>query len=261
MIDIVKQHFDSWDGLSSFIDKNFTYFNNFRFRGQADSHWKLETSLTRELKKIENGNDKEYVFNQHLINFKQNLRGRCKMDLNSISENEILAIGQHFGLNTPLLDWTFSSYVGLFFAMQGKSTTGERCLWAINESLIVDINKSNKQLKDKIEFIKPLSNENPRLVSQQGLFLRLPLEYSLEELLQDTLSSNRGNHVYQLTFDDTLREDTLANLNNMNINHLTLFPDLIGSSLHTNYLMEIEPFLQNKRNKIWKDFLENEANK
>jgi len=38
----------------------------------------------------------------------------------------------------------------------------------------------------------------------------------------------------------------------MNINHLTLFPDITGSSLHTNYQLEIEPFLEEERMNYWK---------
>lgn len=251
MINIHTQSFDSWDKLTKFIDDNFTYFNHFSYRGHSESNWKLESTLTRIIKNLDINENKVEIAKQHLKNFKINLRGRCNLNLNDISENELFAIGQHFGLYTPLLDWTSSPYVGLYFALNSISETGERCLWAISDNLITEINKSIRSTKNKMEFVKPLTNDNPRLVSQQGLFLKLPIEKSLEELVEKTESKSEGVKIYKLIFHDNIREDSLASLNNMNINSLTLFPDLIGSSLHTNYLLEIKPHLKKRRDEIW----------
>lgn len=38
----------------------------------------------------------------------------------------------------------------------------------------------------------------------------------------------------------------------MNINNLTLFPDLIGSSHQTNYILELYPYLINKQIEVWR---------
>ena len=254
MIKIETNKFDSWNSISNFIDDNFAYFNNFRFRGHSDANWKLESTLTRAINRIKSGEEKEKILERHLSEFKKNLRGRCNLNLNEISENELYAIGQHFGLYTPFLDWTFSPYVGLFFALQGESKSGKRCLWAIAEALEYEVNNTTKERNKIISFISPLSNENPRLVSQQGLFLKLPINESLEEIVRTAETSKEGIQIYKLIFTDSLKNDFLARLNNMNINNLTLFPDLTGSSLHTNYLLEIEPHLKKKRDERWVKF-------
>lgn len=200
MVKIHEFNFRSWSELRNCIDKHFTFFNGFIFRGHADIKWKLESTLTRALNKIDAGIYKDSLIAMHLDNFKQNLRGRSQQDLNNISENELYAIGQHFGLYTPLLDWTNSPYVALFFALQGNSTSGKRCLWGIHNYLVNEINSSRKKPKETVEIIKPLSNDNPRIVSQQGLFLKLPINSALEDLFQETETTLKGGLDLQNSF-------------------------------------------------------------
>ncbi|MEP1150456.1 MAG: FRG domain-containing protein [Balneola sp.] len=249
MARIIEKELNNWDEITNLFHYTFTYFNGFIFRGHANAEWKLESTFTRATKNLSRKQSIEDIYETHLDNFKYNIRGRVKANLNMISEDEILALGQHFGLHTPLLDWTESPYVGLFFACQGVSDKGKRCIWAISNSLISDMEGIDSP--KKIKKIRSLTNENPRLVSQQGLFLKLPIDNSLEEVIKKTSSSSDGITAFKIIFDDSLTKDALASLNNMNINNLTLFPDLTGSSLFTNYQLEIEDHLVNKRNEIW----------
>jgi FRG domain len=252
---IVTKEFASWSQLKGFIDGTFAFYSNYMFRGHAEHNWKLESALTRAINRFKNKTDIEIIVQNHLIAFKSNLRGRCNFDLNEIAENELYAIGQHYGLFTPLLDLTFSPYVGLFFALQGKSKTKKRCLWAIELSLVDEINNLDPDpLSCVVELINPLTNDNQRLINQQGLFLKLPIQKSFEELVEKTNYIEDGTQLYQIIFPDKLTEDFLSRLNIMNINNLTLYPDLMGSSLHSNYLMEIQPFLETKRLEIEKEY-------
>jgi hypothetical protein len=59
--------------------------------------------------------------------------------------------------------------------------------------------------------------------------------------------------MYKIVFPDSIRNQALSALNNMNINHLSLFPDLHGSSQYSNYQLEIEPYLEQERDKSWKE--------
>jgi len=99
--------------------------------------------------------------------------------------------------------------------------------------------------------VNPLTHYNERLVNQRGLFLNVPINMELESWVKKGEDAEWVT-MYKITFPDSIRDDALSVLNNMNINHLSLFPDLNGSSLYTNYRLEAEPYLETMRKTAWK---------
>jgi hypothetical protein len=156
------------------------------------------------------------------------------------------ALGQHFGLFTPLLDWTWSPYIALYFSLFGKCTSGYRVIWALLESDVETLNTRIKNPKKRVYVINPLTNYNQRLVNQRGLFVKVPVGVDLEKWVKPA-DNFTWVTMYKISFPDKIRNDALAALDSMNINYLTLFPDITGSSLYTNYQLEIEPFLEEER--------------
>lgn len=246
IIETVAAH--HWHDLHSQIDEYFTHYEGYIFRGQADSQWRLESSLTRAIRKTyptADANQIQQLAAQHLQSFKRNIRGRCTLDLTSASDDRVWALGQHFGLYTPLLDWSRSPYVALFFSLFGPCESGKRALWAIFESDIEEFWPVGGAANG-LRVVHPFDHENQRLVSQNGLFLDVPVGSSADELVS---SSKDQEYVtmYKFEFPDNIRADMLAALNNMNINHASLFPDLIGSSMFSNFQLEIQPNLESGR--------------
>lgn len=252
MASIEKETVGDWESLISTIDDNFKHFNGYIFRGQADAEWKLESTLARALNSTTLKNkEKEQLEKTHLANYKVNLRGRSNYDLENVSDDELWALGQHFGLFTPLLDWTRSPYVALYFSLLGECSSGYRVIWALLESDIETLNAEIKSPKKRVRVITPLTNYNHRLVNQRGLFVRIPIGVDLERWVKPAENFTWVT-MYKISYPDKIRNDALAALDSMNINQLTLFPDITGSSLHTNYQLEIEPFLEEERLKSWK---------
>lgn len=242
---------DNWLELSSLIDDYFTHYNNYIFRGQADTEWKLESTLTRTTRTFyPNAADHNVVKAAHLACFKENIRGRCNLDLEAAKEEELWALGQHFGLHTPLLDWTRSPYVAVFFSLFGDCKSGSRALWAFLEEDVAGINASIQDENNKIKVIRPLTHHNQRLVSQNGLFIEAPVGKCIEEMIR-VAPEFEWVTMYKIAYPDNIRDEVLSALNNMNINHTSLFPDLIGSSFYTNFRLEIEPYLDKERSKLW----------
>src|SRR5688572_7898783 len=108
---IIKIKVDNWGDLVAKVNSAFADWPMYIFRGHAQSDWLLESTLSRALRKIKYS-DKTDLVEKHLERFKLRVRGRRGKNPRQLSENELWALGQHFGLYTPLLDWSQSPYVG-----------------------------------------------------------------------------------------------------------------------------------------------------
>lgn len=235
----------SWKYFHDFIRQEMMDYSHYVWRGQRDSTWKLRSSLDRALQFIP-ARDKIAVASRHLEKFKYASRGRRgQYAPRDLTENEWWALGQHHGLVTPLLDWTESPFVGLYFAFEksAKPSSGFRSVWAIGA-----IDEANERIMNAhseeerppiVEFIRPLQEDNPRLVSQNGLFTRAPIGVNIEKWITDNFAGDSGAPLIQLLIPNSERGDCLRTLNNMNINHVTLFPDLYGAGAYCNKALEI----------------------
>jgi hypothetical protein len=85
-----------------------------------------------------------------------------------------------------------------------------------------------------------MSDENPRLVSQGGLFTRAPIGISIEQWVERAFANLSGEVLLRIEIPNSDRLNCLRALSRMNLNHLSLFPDLSGASRSTNLKLEIE---------------------
>lgn len=166
----------------------------------------------------------------------------------SLTDDEAWALGQHHGLATPLLDWSGSPYVAMFFAFSESIPNDEsetRVILALNEERV---RKKGDELRainptsEIIEFFRPFSDENARLVNQNGLFTKSPVDVSIEEWISQHFAGCKETVLAKIYLPNANRIECLQALNRMNINHATLFPDLEGASKHTNMKLEIENY-------------------
>ncbi|QHQ17301.1 FRG domain-containing protein [Pectobacterium parmentieri] len=246
----VTHTYDTW---KQFLTDNQYFADDmgFVFRGHASSNWELETTLDRLLTRLNpKGIDLDSTYDFLLKEFVHSIRARSgvKKDLN-LNDEELWSIGQHYGLATPLLDWSRSLYVAVFFAFENSavSDSGFRSIWALNICpFVLDKIKEFNDGKDKkyhFKVIDPISDENPRLIAQTGLFTRQPLKYSLVNWVRETLP-NDSPYLIKINIPESERMSILKHLRIMNIHHGTLFPDIEGAAKYCNHTLEI---LSNKR--------------
>src|SRR3990172_6311653 len=111
-----------------FIREN-NQFKKFIFRGVSRESYGLKTSFQRRYFSALNSG------RSHLDKFKVYSRGRIDLKEQYIKDNdEWWAIGQHHGLATPLLDWTASPFVALYFAFRNERIVGIKEKKQIEES-------------------------------------------------------------------------------------------------------------------------------
>jgi hypothetical protein len=267
-----------WRYFIDFINQEMLDFETYIWRGQRCDNWLLESTLDRLIKKAKIAKAKRPDFGRsHLEQFKYAARGRRGQNPAKIEdENEWWALGQHHGLATPLLDWTTSPFAAAYFAFigTGDNQTRYRAMHALHRPSVETkvsqlksdetirreeekkaLQKSNKPpslltlmafdqpIRPEFEFIRPRSDENQRLVNQSGLFTRAPTGKTLEEWVQiHFVGEAKYNILMKLLIPNRDREECLRMLNRMNINHLTLFPDLYGASKFCNLFGEIEKY-------------------
>lgn len=238
---IIHVRLAHWKYFHDYLDHQGPHSSACIWRGQRDAAWPLLSSLDRLLTKT-TGSAGSVIGQvqqaQQLERFKQAARGRRGSNpRHDLDDNEWWALGQHHGLATPLLDWTSSPYVALYFAFEETlpPTNGERAVWALDAFHL----KTTRSLTrpDMLRIVQPRQqDENARLVSQAGLFTRTPPNTSVDQWVRKKYKNERKVPILtRITIPDDKQGACVESLNKMNVNHLSLFPDLIGASRHCNW--------------------------
>ena len=237
----------SWKYFPDFIYKEMLDYRDYIWRGHRCDDWLLESTLDRVLKRKLKRKWKP-LMRKHLSSFKYAVRGRRGPNPQELeTEDEWWALGRHHGLDAPLLDWVTSPFVAAYFAFvsKGNEQTSQRVIYALS---MIDVKRKSREIERNgrttiIKFVRPLSHENPRLVNQSGLFTRSPLGEDIESWTKREFKGENGVYILiKITIPNKDRLLCLRSLNRMNINHLTLFPDLYGASKFSNLNLSIDKY-------------------
>ncbi|UOD50146.1 FRG domain-containing protein [Orrella daihaiensis] len=234
-------------------------FDQWAFRGQPFANMPLYSSLARRLRQLNEPQDGWALREQRTIRvFKR--KAHVHIHDPSALENTFrcMAIMQHHGAATRLLDFTKSPFVAAFFALE--SATGDAVVYALNTPALWRRNPLfdpsltraaiNPRSEENLEKYF-LSNEFPviwfgepnemdhRLIAQSGLFvvpgqIHLPIDKLLDQYATDDEPL-----LVQLILSKQMRREAMRELYRMNVTHASLRPDLDGLASSMNQELEI----------------------
>lgn len=242
----------SWGEFKD-VTKKFNDETDYIFRGQRCycEGWELKSSFDREFPEFPNNGKREKKRQEIFNKFKQRLEDLPATKSNSFGDEIIWAIGQHYGLPTPLLDWTecpyVASYMAFFKPSMRNCQTEYRVIYALNRAL-----KRDKQVKKNSRTKEVLSKEpfvnfpdldktrdktqNKRLEKQKGKFTEalngIGIKANVKTFSERHKKDIIENHkilLAEILIPDIERERCLKFLKfEKRITHVKLFPDYAG---------------------------------
>jgi hypothetical protein len=254
---IEKRLITSWSEFTGIVE-GWHGFRNWGFRGQGNARWPLRSSLSRHIEVSKVCPGAWPLQEQRIRRIFERKSHLHLSDPPRTDELEWMALMQHHGSPTRLLDLTWSPYVAAFFALE--RATEDVAVWAFNLPLLWDIhdrhridriNVGRADPRDRANFDKfYLPNRHAfiwqgdpfrmpqRVVAQSGTFLVSGhLGLSVEEIIQRYPGT--GTLLIQFIFDTKkVRAAAMASLYSMNITQATLFPGLDGLARSMAYEFE-----------------------
>lgn len=191
------------------------------YRGHSNVEWKLIPKAGRP--PFDQSNDIEYF---------QAWKRRAIEFINSPPTNDWdwLAIAQHHGLATRLLDWTYNPLVAAYFAVSSGEIEKDGCIWCYRPTKMLKPEIATLNTYEGVCQFRP-NGVVPRIVRQGGSFTvhsapTLPLE--LNRCMHDELE--------MIVIKADAKERILIDLDHYGVNPATIYPDLDGLSEYSNWL-------------------------
>lgn len=254
---------DSWDEFKSRVQRDYSEdFSGLTplYRGHARTEWMLDSPWDRRAQlwpspKTPPGHEgRKRLLKKVLQDFKEHAIGLPGIKSRELADLDWWAIGRHYGLVTPLLDWSRSPYVAAFFALTGyaeKLSPGLTTLGtidpkrflaeALEESVAVwsflpeEDQWETRGPRSELSILNPQIDIGHRQRAQRGLFTQLDHEeyLDLDAYLASFEVEKHPLRKYLIPCRDLA--SALMELRMMNITFATLFPDLSGAALQANY--------------------------
>jgi len=217
------------------------------FRGQADASWPISSTLSRYLQQYvpqEKWEERE----QRAIKVFRRKAHHFLGDSSALDETlRCLALMQHHGAPTRLIDFSKSPFVAAHFAFE--KATADSAVYALNTPQLWHNAAPKEFPKLARKFIDPRSSDNfkkyffsnkypiiwpgepyfmdRRLVSQSGTFvLQGMLGSTVNEILDQYETTSPL--LIKIVLSKAMRSEAMEGLYRMNITNATLFPDLDG---------------------------------
>lgn len=246
-----------WNEYKNFVD---TLSENWAFRGQGNARWALRNAIERtDFIRLHKNIEIDF-----LAEFQRGARNYLQRDELPEHIIEWLALMQHHGAPTRLLDFTKSPFIASYFAYEECALEAD-CfvsVWAININFLKNraLEIFSAEFSEDLKLTQNLINEKlfEKIFYQNNQNLVFPVEpfrmnkrYSLQQSIFVSTGTSAEPFMNQLQFlgedlkkavlkielPGSLQKEVLRDLQRMNLNRASLFPDLDGyaASLRLRY--------------------------
>lgn len=232
---IVEKHIRSFTDFHAIIESHNKDWHNWYYRGESCLNHQLVPKVGRPHFVRRGVNDKSIfdTWNRHAVAF---------LEQPVEDKWDLLAIAQHHGLATRLLDWTFNPMIAAFFAVtfpdNSREIDTESIIYAhYSDRPFFDTDQNPdpfhitdpEAIKDHIYRLAPRSVVQ-RIMRQGGIFtVHYPPASPMDAFLPD------GDRLEKIIVDKEYQRKFSVELSHYGINKMSLFPDLDGLSRHVNW--------------------------
>jgi hypothetical protein len=206
----------------------------FVWRGQRQD-WILQANFDRDFP-TNNAQERYQKLEANLTEFRNRME-KSYPNILPADDTEAWALGQHYGLKTPLLDWTLSPHIAAYFAFVGLDDANDpdpahRFVYALDRSIERLVSKQKRgthvlSREQSVPFIDQLALPSPRFTRQQSVFTNGLRGKSINEFI-DSFAHKRPANLSLVKFKipARFRDEILADLHARGIDHTTLLLDL-----------------------------------
>jgi hypothetical protein len=261
---------DTWNEIKHLA----TLLSEWIFRGHACSSWSITSSLERTRKRVAPTLTNSQLEKNILSRFKRGAHLVSSYTPNLDNSLEWLALIQHYGGPTRLLDFTRSFYIAAFFAVE--TADADAAIWCLNPRMLnkpeenaklnlnenkLSIEEINNRIIDSEQDIQVAIDVEPfflneRLIRQQGLFV-MPCSLNVDfetclfrTLVKPTLILSRAEidllqlqlgtfyedaSIIKLIIPKIIHSDIRRDLVHMNVDAANLFPGIDGFARSLNF--------------------------
>ncbi len=252
LADCFQEQVSNWSELVNLVE-HFSYFNglDWIFRGIMDAAYGLVPKIGREEArglKQQPGTGKRARLPYRLEDeravftmFKQ--QARAHLPSPPDSDLQWLALAQHFGLPTRLLDWTDNILAAAWFAVEkGGNKMSDSAIWVARGVPSVEIDYSGEvfTLADPMIYRPP--HISPRIAAQGSVLMLCPKPTETVTL----------PFVKKIVIARSAEFTIKKRLSACGINRRHLFPDLSGLGDHLSWLYKNDWLAGYRDGKSWK---------
>ncbi|MEZ4598671.1 MAG: FRG domain-containing protein [Syntrophotaleaceae bacterium] len=231
--------YENWNQFKStfykdLFSQDLFLSNIFIFRGQSNGDWPLISSFDRWYDKLIYKENRKTIASGLIDYFLNECYDPILLKEISANQDIGIAMAQHYGVPTRLLDWSESPYIAAFFSfidcLENFEEFDPVSIWALRLDSPIFSSKNARVVKCPKIY-------NDRLRNQKGLFTLLETEHaSINDLV---LANSCSASLVRALIPSTEAVHALSDLSAMGITAASLFPDYVGAAIAAKVSMAL----------------------